>query len=129
MIDLRTRFFKQKENKKLESNRLIQKGRELEKIKMEKKLNKRIDDILNSTKGSQRAKPSTNLYVRIEQQLQPVETINLSSIQIRLSAAAALLILCLNVWAIQHYLYEGKKGEVGYEPHSQALISNYKLYD
>ena len=92
---------------------------------MKDNLNKKINEILISTKGSQRAKPSSDLLTKIEHQIyyQGAKIIPLG--RIRLVAAAAVFLLLVNGWAINTYLNPANELT---EYTEQALIMDYKLY-
>lgn len=92
---------------------------------MQNDLNQRINDILNSTKGSQRAKPSGNLLQQIEQGIDLVDRNIIPIKRLRLLAVAAVLLLLVNVFAVNIYW----QSEMNKEESSMTLISDYKLYE
>lgn len=98
---------------------------------MQKNLDKRINQILDSTKGSQRAKPREQLLAKIESQIYGTTAAIIPLRQLRVVAAAAVLLLMLNGWAVKNYLekgvYQGKEAAV--KQASESLILNYKLYE
>jgi len=94
--------------------------------------NKWIENILGSTKGSERAKPSAKVWVNIEQQVFKKETHLVSISQWRVAAIAAVLLIALNIFSIRHYLQNRANGvsEMTTENRpNQSIISNYQLYD
>lgn len=96
---------------------------------MRKDVDKRINRILNSTQGSQRAKPKTDLLANIEQQIYEVEGNIIPMNRIRLVAAAAAIMLMLNISVLNYYLQNsGSANLVEMEP-STSLITDFKLYD
>lgn len=99
---------------------------------MRKENDKWIDDVLGSMKESKRAKPHVGLLAKIEQQLFAQEASIISMSQWRLATAVAVLLLVLNVVAIQLYLGNSQTDNmemIGNGNNPSYLISDYKLYD
>lgn len=93
---------------------------------MQKDLNQQIDDILDSTKGSKRARPSRNLLEQIEKRIEEKEEIIIPIRRLRLVAAAAAVLVLINCLALNNYL----QSEVTQKKQSSiSLISDYKLYE
>ena len=90
---------------------------------------KNIERILNSMEGSNRAKPRPNLLQEIEQNLYQPETKIISLRQLRLAAAAVLLLLVANVWAIQNTATNESEISSTEELDSNSLIADYNLYE
>lgn len=91
-----------------------------------------MEDVLGSLKGSKRAQPNPGLFARIESQIETPEAIVIPITQWRLAAAAAILLLMLNVFAIQKYIqtYNLKTNELVVDANAdQQLISNYNPYE
>ena len=68
-----------------------------------KKIDKRINEILESTKGSQRAQPKADLLAKIEGQIYGQEATIIPIGRLRLAVAAAVLLLFINGLAINTY--------------------------
>ena len=99
---------------------------------MEKEKEEWIDGILNSTNKISRAKPSAQLYSKIEGRLFEPEVKLISIQQWRWAAAAALLLLFLNVFALRQYNGEQTQSLTqGYsvESDEQAIVSDYNFYE
>jgi len=92
---------------------------------MMKRIDKRIHNILESTKGSQRAKPKTDLFAKVEQQIYGQGATIIPIRQLKLVVAAAVLLLLINGLAITTFLNQDTKQSEYAEP----LIMDYKLYD
>ena len=91
-----------------------------------------IEDVFDSMKGSQRAKPRADLFAKIEQEIQHPETRVIPLYQRRIAVAAAIVLLAGNVFALRHYVNTSQtKGNeiVMDETLSPGLISNYNLYE
>lgn len=99
---------------------------------MEKEKDKWIKDVLGSTKGIRRAKPDAALFGKIERHLAAPEARLVALPQWRMAIAAAVLVLLLNVFALQQYAKNGGPNEtelVMDELSGQRLISDFKLYE
>jgi len=92
---------------------------------MQNDLNQRIEDILESTKGSKRAKPSEDLLQQIEQRI-GVDGMIIPIGRLRLVAAAAALLLLVNILAVNTYLQSEVKEN---KQPNISLISDFKLYE
>lgn len=90
-----------------------------------------IDAILNSMNGSKRAKPRPELLAQIQKKIrQPVAKI-LTMNQLRAVAAAAVLLVTLNVYAFSS-LYSNEalsENELVLQGDDESLISNYQIYE
>lgn len=91
-----------------------------------------ISNVLDSAKGSQRAKPSPGLFTKIENRIAPSEAKVIPLFQLRMAAAAAVILCLMNV----SILYQQTKKNTTtsqelrtYASPQQQLISNYNLYD
>ncbi|GJM34181.1 MAG: hypothetical protein DHS20C18_31820 [Saprospiraceae bacterium] len=99
---------------------------------MKKDKDKWIADVFDSIKGSQRAKPDPGLFAKIENQIHLPEARIVPIFQRRIAAAAAILILILNVIAMQQYAQINALDNeefVTTGASDQQLISSYKLYE
>ncbi|GEM_PF-2676326 len=96
---------------------------------MQKNVDKRINKILNSTQGSQRAKPKMDLLVNIERQIYEMEGHIIPMNRIRLVAAAAAIMLMLNISVLNHYLQNSGNVDLVEMESSTSLITDFKLYD
>ncbi len=91
-----------------------------------------INDVFDSMKGSQRAKPNPDLFAKIEHQIDAPEAKVISMHQWRMVAAAAVILLVLNVFALREVPESNalNTDELLVENTSnQQLISNYKIYE
>ncbi|MFK8101053.1 MAG: hypothetical protein AB8G15_00960 [Saprospiraceae bacterium] len=91
-----------------------------------------IDAALNSTQGMQRAKPSDELWAKIQANTFSAKVKMIPIQQLRLIAAAAAVLLVMNVMTLRTY-FQGENFTGG-EPTEEAgetpsLISDYKLYE
>lgn len=90
-----------------------------------------FEEIFESMRGSQRAKPNPDLFAKIEAKINTPDAKFISWRFRRLAAAAAILLLMMNVFVLQQLTqntsYVGEK--VTSETSKQSLISNYKIYD
>lgn len=100
---------------------------------MKEDKDKWVDDVFDSMKGHQRAKPKPQLFARIEDKLDASETKMIPMRQWKYTSVAAALLLVLNTFALQQFTKnkELNAGEmvVSTDDSSQLLISNYKLYE
>ncbi len=91
-----------------------------------------IEGVFESLKGSQRAKPSRELFAKIEGQIYKSEAKVIPLHQLRMAAASVILLLILNVFAFSQYAQNSTistEDSVVYDASNQALISNYQLYE
>ena len=91
-----------------------------------------IDKVLNSMTDAQRASPDQNLKYRIEQEIHSEEIELVSPLRWRISAAAAILLLIINIYAISNYGSSGNKGALltGASVYSDiSLLSTYDIYE
>jgi hypothetical protein len=99
---------------------------------MEKDKEKWIEEVFDSLKGSERAKPSADLFAKIENLIDAPEAKIIPMPQWRVAAAAAVAILFLNVFAVQQFrkINRLNNNELVVDSTSdQQLISNYKIYE
>lgn len=91
-----------------------------------------IEKALNSMTDAQRASPDKNLKYRIEKEIQSEEIELVSPLRWRISAAAAILLLIINIYAISNYGSSGNKGNLltGSTVYSDiTLLSTYDIYE
>lgn len=99
---------------------------------MENDKEKWIEGVFDSMKGSKRAKPDPGLYAKIESQIFAQEVKVIPMRQWKMAAAAAVLLLVLNVFALRQYIQSSEVSTnemVADATTDQQLISNFKLYD
>ena len=100
---------------------------------MEEKKQKWVSEVFKSLEGSKRAQPPEDLLGKLEKELFHPSTAKVLPLpQWRMAAVAAVLLLLLNVFALQQFSqatdYQGS--ELGQsEVVRDKLISNYKLYE
>ena len=99
---------------------------------MENEKDKWVDSIFSSMEGSQKAKPHPDLLTKIEKGLDEQNTVVASLFPRSYAAAAAILILVVNIFAISQ-IYQNRNSplsSVEKEVDSNmSLISNYKIYE
>jgi hypothetical protein len=91
-----------------------------------------IATVFDSIRGMQRAKPDPGLFAKIEQQLYAPETSVIPMRQWRLAAAAAVLLLVLNVVTMHRYRQSAALSSTELrtdDGSTQQLISDYNLYE
>jgi len=108
------------------NRRKTRKIRSKNKKRMQNDSDKRINDILNSTQGSQRAKPSENLLQQIEDRIDLVDRKIIPIQRLRLLAVAAVLLLLINIFAVSIYWQSEMNKD---KQPTMTLISDYKLYE
>ncbi len=88
-----------------------------------------INDVLGSMKGSRRAQPQTTLFAQIQHQLDKPEARIISARQWRVAAAAAILLLSLNGFALRAYV-QSTSTEIAQEQRSsEQLLSDFSIYE
>lgn len=91
-----------------------------------------IEGVFDSMKGSQRAKPGPVVFAKIKTQITGSTTKVVPMHQWKNAAAAAAMILLVNVTAL---LYYNQINMVSYDDavvtdtYSQSLISSYQIYE
>ena len=88
-----------------------------------------IFDILNSTKGSQRAKPSEGLFVKIQREIREADTFIIPLPRLKWAVAAAILLLVINGLVVQQNYKTHKIDAIAEPAEDESIISNYTLYD
>ncbi len=97
-----------------------------------KEKEKWMDAVFDSMKGSQRAKPSTGLFAKIERQIAGPEAKVFSRRQWQYAAAAAILVFVLNIFALRQIIQNNELNTgtlVIPDASGQSLISNYEIYE
>ena len=90
-----------------------------------------IKDVFDSLQGSQRARPADDLFARIEREINADAKI-IPIYQWRAAAAAAAVILCLNIFAMQQYAQNNamdSKELMANGVADQQPISNFNIYE
>lgn len=91
-----------------------------------------MEDVFQSMKGSQRAKPRPDLLVKIQNRIGVVDAKIVPLRQWRYVTAAAILLLLIDMSAL---VYFSQHNQVNYEDvavvdtYNQSLISSYQIYE
>ena len=92
-----------------------------------------IEDVFQSMKGSQRAKPRRELLANIENRIRFSEAKIVTIRQSRYGVAAAVLILVLNLFALHQFTQNNELRDnemfVSTQNINESIISNYKIYE
>ncbi|MEZ4888238.1 MAG: hypothetical protein R3E32_26145 [Chitinophagales bacterium] len=100
---------------------------------MSKEKEKWKDAVLNSLEGIKRAEPNAVLFEKITQRIErngsPSQIVPMN--RVKMAAAAAILLLALNVFSITNYFKTNKSIQTENTIYQDvpSLISNYNLYD
>lgn len=95
-----------------------------------KEKDKWIDDVLVSINNLERAKPSANLFARIENELDNDSVEVIPIYKIRFAAVAAAILLMFNVFSIYNYVLTSETTSIDLSvENNQELISNYNIYE
>jgi len=87
------------------------------------------DDILNSTKGIERAQPPTIAFDQILQQIHSQDEVKNSSKEWLTIAAAVSLVVLFNAYFIISYSSSSASSTQNNTEAYTFLVSNYNLYD
>lgn len=101
-------------------------------VTMKEEKDKRIEDILSSMQGSQRAQPDLELFAKIEQRIDAPEAKIIPMRQWSYAVAAAIVLLVLNTVALRQFTqsdYSNTPEMVVTQNDSRSLISNYRIYE
>lgn len=104
----------------------------IQSYEMKQDKEKWAEEVLGSMQGSSRAIPDTGLYARIVDQIEAPGAKRIPMRQWTMAAAAAVLILVLNVVTLKQYIGSNSQQSVEVvadNTYEQSLISNYKIYD
>ncbi|MFK8161876.1 MAG: hypothetical protein AB8H12_05375 [Lewinella sp.] len=88
-----------------------------------------LDDALDQLKKLSRATPPSGLLGRIEARIGKAEVKVIPMQQWRMIAAAACVLVALNVTALANYLNPSSGLTAQYETSEDVLISDFQLYD
>lgn len=92
-----------------------------------------IEEVFQSMKGRQRAKPRPEVFTNIKEQIALSETKVARMFQWRYAAVAAVLVLALNIFTLRHYFQNNQLQDnemlVSSKNYDQSLITNYKIYE
>ena len=89
------------------------------------------ETVMDSLNGVKRAIPDPNLYLKIENNIYSPKNKTITMSRLRVSVAAAIILIILNVYFANNYLQNNLNNtENPEEIISQTpLTSNYKLYE
>ena len=91
-----------------------------------------MEDVFQSMKSSQRAKPRPDLFVKIQDRIGVGDAKIVPLRQWRYATAAAVLLLLINTVVL---IYSSQQNQVNYEDvtvvntYNQSLISSYQIYE
>ena len=91
-----------------------------------------IKDVFQSMKGSQRAKPNSNLFLKIQNRIRVEKTKMVTLNQWRYAEVAAILILVMNSAALMCFSHQNKGNKetaVFAETYDPALINSFQIYE
>ena len=88
-----------------------------------------LDDALEQLKKLPRATPPSSLLGRIEASIGKAEAKIIPMKQWRMIAAAACVLVALNVTALSNYLNNASQPTAQYEASENSLISDFQLYE
>lgn len=91
-----------------------------------------IEEVFNSMRNSQRAKPSPNLFDKIEAQIYGSEAKIIYLKQWKKYAAVACLLIYINIAAILYYNYnlsDDTPIQSMAESNEEPLLLSYQIYD
>ena len=90
------------------------------------------EDIFQSIKGSQRAKPRPGLFIKIQNRIEAENTTIVSPLQWKFAAAAAVLLLLMttSTWVYLSQQNQSNHNNVAaVDIYSQSLINGYQIYE
>ena len=79
-----------------------------------------IDAVMKSTHGMSRAQPPTDLFEKITSKLNGRETVKIISMPVKQWAAAAILLLALNIGSVVYFTSQNNKSRVSNTTNSLA---------
>lgn len=91
-----------------------------------------IEGVFSSLEGAERAKPSANVWERVEAGIGENEPIRFNSWQRRIAVAAAVVLLAANVFALNSWRISrsgDSEMQANAETYDQSLIAGYNLYE
>lgn len=99
---------------------------------MESEKEKWVNSVMGSLEGMQRAKPASDLFAKIEREIASPEGKIISMNQLRVAAAAAILLLAMNIFLLNQYAKSETVSSIEWVSEvdsNEQLISNYNLYE
>ena len=95
-----------------------------------------MEDVFHSMKGSQKARPSSDLFAKIERSIAESQNDNVISMhRFRFVAAAASLVLLVNVSALLLYFSQNQinnqasiENQESNNSYRESLISTFQIY-
>ncbi len=89
-----------------------------------------IDDVFDSVKGSERAKPSKDLFGKILNEIDVSDASIIPLFQLRMLAAAAIVLLVLNIAILRQNVQNNNSNSEEWlsEKVEESVISNYNIY-
>ena len=91
-----------------------------------------MENVFQSMKGSQRAKPENELLAKIQKRIGGLETRVVSMRQVKYVAAAAVLILLMNTTTLVYFNQQKQmdEEEIAIETnYGESLISSFQIYE
>lgn len=99
---------------------------------MERDIDKWMENIVHSMKDSKRAQPNSNLFKKIENEINNSELKNITRLPIRYAAAAAVILLMVNSSALYMFTKQNQSFQIhsGLEnSENTALITSFQIYE
>lgn len=89
-----------------------------------------IDDVFGSIKGSERARPKSDLFGKILNEIETPNTRIIPLFQLRVIAAAAVVLLILNIAVLRQSIQNSYSNTEVWitENTEESVISNYNIY-
>lgn len=88
-----------------------------------------MEDVFQSMKGSQRAKPQSDVFVKIQNRIGVGDAKIVTLRQWRYAAAVAVLMLVVNTTALVYFNQLNYEDVTVVDTYNQALISSYQIYE
>ena len=89
--------------------------------------NEKEEVLFKSISGYEKVAPNKDLFNKITSALESNKVIKLSTFNMRVAAVAAILVLMVNVFAIQQINNQSATGST--EMETAELLNNYSIYD
>lgn len=90
-----------------------------------------VEDVFQSMKGSERAKPQPDLFEKIQSRIRVGDGKVLNLFHWKYASAAAVLILFMNITALVYFNQQNKlknKGVQDRNIYNRAIINTYQIY-
>jgi len=87
-----------------------------------------IDDVFDSVKGSDRAKPNSDLFGKILNEINAPDASIIPLFQLRMIAAAAVILLVLNIAILRQNIQNSNLNSDEWVTENTSVISNYNIY-